>query len=386
MKEIIRVNIASMSFGLEADAYQRLSAYLERLERYYKNDADRIEIVSDIEARIAELILSEQSIETPVSDTMVEAIVVRLGEPSQEGDTVVEDAPVQTFARRLYRSREGRRIGGVCSGLGAYFDTDPVWFRIAIFAPLIVLVVTAPMGIGWLSAQLGTLFGATFLSYFILWLVVPIAKSPRQLLEMKGEKITLSSIEKNLKSSYGDNPKSSKAADHFADLLSVVAQVLLFIIKAIVIVIGFCIAIAAVSVLIAIIMLLVGVAHIGSVEIGTLMPLGGVSFTAFMALVMTCCVLIPMLIVGVLVVKALFKTTRTKGVLSILMGIWLLVIVFTSVIAVRNIDAIRDNVKMFDDDVHTITISKSIDIERDSTNNYKITKQTITEKSDGDNQ
>jgi phage shock protein PspC (stress-responsive transcriptional regulator) len=33
--------------------------------------------------------------------------------------------------RRLVRARRGRLIGGVCSGLGAHFDVDPILFRIA---------------------------------------------------------------------------------------------------------------------------------------------------------------------------------------------------------------------------------------------------------------
>ena len=32
---------------------------------------------------------------------------------------------------RFVRSRRGRLIGGVCSGLGAHFDVDPILFRIA---------------------------------------------------------------------------------------------------------------------------------------------------------------------------------------------------------------------------------------------------------------
>jgi phage shock protein PspC (stress-responsive transcriptional regulator) len=32
---------------------------------------------------------------------------------------------------RLVRSRHGRLIGGVCSGLGSHFDVDPILFRIA---------------------------------------------------------------------------------------------------------------------------------------------------------------------------------------------------------------------------------------------------------------
>jgi phage shock protein PspC (stress-responsive transcriptional regulator) len=41
----------------------------------------------------------------------------------------IEDEP--TRRPRLRRSRRGRLIGGVCSGLAAHFDVDPILFRIA---------------------------------------------------------------------------------------------------------------------------------------------------------------------------------------------------------------------------------------------------------------
>jgi phage shock protein PspC (stress-responsive transcriptional regulator) len=39
--------------------------------------------------------------------------------------------PEPTRRSRLIRTRRGRLIGGVCSGLGAHFDVDPILFRIA---------------------------------------------------------------------------------------------------------------------------------------------------------------------------------------------------------------------------------------------------------------
>ena len=36
--------------------------------------------------------------------------------------------------RRLYRPRDGRRVGGVCEGLGRYFDLGPTIYRIAFVA------------------------------------------------------------------------------------------------------------------------------------------------------------------------------------------------------------------------------------------------------------
>src|SRR3954451_7527429 len=47
--------------------------------------------------------------------------------------------------RRLYRARSDRVIGGVCAGLGRYFDVDPIIFRIG------AVVVTFIGGAGLLA-------------------------------------------------------------------------------------------------------------------------------------------------------------------------------------------------------------------------------------------
>ena len=56
--------------------------------------------------------------------------------------------------RRLYRSRTQRMIGGVCGGLGEYFDIDPTLVRL-------LFVVTALAG------------GPGLLAYIIMLIVVP---------------------------------------------------------------------------------------------------------------------------------------------------------------------------------------------------------------------
>ncbi len=45
---------------------------------------------------------------------------------------------------RLVRARRGRLIGGVCSGLGAHFDVDPILFRIAFVG----LAIFSGVGVG----------------------------------------------------------------------------------------------------------------------------------------------------------------------------------------------------------------------------------------------
>jgi phage shock protein PspC (stress-responsive transcriptional regulator) len=74
---------------------------------------------------------------TPEEPTAEEpsADAPRAEEPTAAGSA--DEAPTQPLAqqpRRLFRSRSSRVIGGVCGGLGRYFNVDPIFFRIAAIA------------------------------------------------------------------------------------------------------------------------------------------------------------------------------------------------------------------------------------------------------------
>jgi phage shock protein C len=56
--------------------------------------------------------------------------------------------------KRLYRSRMDRKLAGVCGGIGAYFNVDPVLIRLL-----------------WVFFTLAG--GGGLLAYIIAWLVVP---------------------------------------------------------------------------------------------------------------------------------------------------------------------------------------------------------------------
>ncbi len=59
-----------------------------------------------------------------------------------------------TKGKKLYRSKTDRMIGGVCGGLGEYFDVDPNVIRL-------LWVVVFLMG------------GSGLLIYIILWIILP---------------------------------------------------------------------------------------------------------------------------------------------------------------------------------------------------------------------
>lgn len=214
MNEIKKCSISGISFTFEKDAYARLEEYISSLKKAYDKNPDGEEIIADIEARIAELILSAQSeagqtVQTP----LIENIIAQLGcaeDISGESDTD-NDGPIKSdtrIPRRLYRDVENAKLGGVCAGLGKYFDADPVWIRLAMFIPLPGLVLSD----GWAESLFGNLFGVLILAYVIMWLVIPSAKTARQKLEMNGEPVTVRSISENSSATPEEAAKSSVAS------------------------------------------------------------------------------------------------------------------------------------------------------------------------------
>jgi phage shock protein PspC (stress-responsive transcriptional regulator) len=110
--------------------------------------------------------------------------------------------------KRLYRNSDDRVIGGVASGLAAYFHIE-VWIPRLIFAlPLILGVVTSIIRSAWwfhfhFSGPVfftGGFGGTLFITYIVLWVVLPEAVSASEKLEMRGEKVDLESIKNTVKS------------------------------------------------------------------------------------------------------------------------------------------------------------------------------------------
>ena len=202
MNEIKKCSISGIAFIFEKVAYNRLNDYIESLKRAYKNSAESSEIIADIEARIAELILSAQSSsEQVVCLPLVENIIAQLGSAEDISGEQSSDEPTTDtrISRRMYRDTENSKLGGVCAGIGKYFNIDPVWVRLAIFSPLIFVPISGISHyIYWLNTLGQNLFGVLLVVYMILWFVIPEAKSAREKLEMEGEKVTAKAIaEKN---------------------------------------------------------------------------------------------------------------------------------------------------------------------------------------------
>ncbi|WP_319501092.1 PspC domain-containing protein [uncultured Draconibacterium sp.] len=185
MKRTLTINISGTVFHIEEDAYEALQKYMVLLKNYFGKDDDGKEIFADIEARIAE-IFTEKSGKKNQAITLewVEELIETLGTPENFSEEAGEEEPLaghKSRKRKLYRDPEQTIIAGVCGGLAAYFDMDPVVIRL-----IVVLLALFTSGAG-------------LLVYLLLWVIVPKAVTTTQRLEMKGEEVTIKNIEKFLK-------------------------------------------------------------------------------------------------------------------------------------------------------------------------------------------
>lgn len=294
MEKIISINLAGQVLPIEESAYEQLKNYFESLRAYFATQEGGDEILSDIESRVAELLVAKIRLGAPAINTLhISEVQSQLGgvEDFREADGaetgpenatpegsppprarrrffrdpndkvlggvcsglagyfnvdpalvriifgvlalagwgsgillyialwfIVPESPENTYQeQRLYRSAEDKWIGGVCGGLAAYFDKDPWIFRLAFGIPLL-------FGTGLLdgfSFVFGSLSGAALLIYILLWIVLPLAKTDFQKMELRGEKIDLNTIRDNVYSDFKTRSKSfAQETRQAADRLS----------------------------------------------------------------------------------------------------------------------------------------------------------------------
>jgi phage shock protein PspC (stress-responsive transcriptional regulator) len=185
MKKTYTIHLSGSVFYIEDDAYEVLQKYLVSLKNYFGDNEEGREILSDIEFRIAEIFTAKITDEKRVVILeWVNEVVETMGTPEEFTETGGNEEPFGEKTkrkRRLYRDPEQQVLAGVCGGLAAYFNMDPVVVRL-----LMVLLFFITSGVG-------------LFVYLILWIVVPKAVNAAQRLEMRGEEVTVKNIEKFIK-------------------------------------------------------------------------------------------------------------------------------------------------------------------------------------------
>ncbi|OGS70479.1 MAG: hypothetical protein A3F91_10400 [Flavobacteria bacterium RIFCSPLOWO2_12_FULL_35_11] len=192
MNKTININLGGIFFHIDELAYQKLKLYLDAIRRSLSDDPQgRDEILNDIELRIGEL-LSERitNDRMVINDSDIDEITKIMGRPEDYSvdEELFEDEPKyskSTSSKKLFRDADDKFLGGVCSGLAHYFGMDVIWMRLL-----------------WLV--LFFFFGTGFLVYILLWILIPQAETTAEKLQMKGEPVNISNIEKKIREEFQD--------------------------------------------------------------------------------------------------------------------------------------------------------------------------------------
>lgn len=195
MKITLSINLGGYSFNIDEDAYAELKRYLKSLEIHFAGEESSSEILSDIEARMAELFRSKLSTyKQVISMEDVRSAISILGTPEDISDaesTSARDKFSTPGYHRMYRDPDHRIIGGVCAGMGAYWNIEP-WIMRVIF-----IAFTLMGGLG-------------VLVYIILYIVLPEARTTAQKIEMKGEPVNIKNIKDSVKQEFDNVRKNMK--------------------------------------------------------------------------------------------------------------------------------------------------------------------------------
>ncbi len=202
MNKTVNINLGGMFFHIDEDAYLKLTRYFDAIKRSLNNSSGQDEIIKDIEMRVSELLTEKQKSEKHVVGLKdVDEVIAVMGQPEDYRLEDEENAN-QSFNydnrkhKKLYRDKEKGMIGGVATGLGHYFGVDAVWIKI-------VFLIFVFAG-----------FGTGILAYFVLWVVTPEAVTTSEKLEMTGEPVTISNIEKKVREEIDSLSEKFKNADY----------------------------------------------------------------------------------------------------------------------------------------------------------------------------
>ena len=186
MKKTINVAIGGCSFTIDDDAYNALETYLNDFKDALETSSSNVDVMEEVEARIADLLKTKLGGRQVVDIRMVQEVIDQIGYPQgfsksenqnecnwqdTTGGCYYQERPI----KKLYRDTDDRKIAGVCSGLALFLGIDVVILRVIFLVALIC----------------GT---AGFWIYIVIWIAAPEAKTAAEKCEMRGIPATAENI------------------------------------------------------------------------------------------------------------------------------------------------------------------------------------------------
>lgn len=176
MKRTYTININSRLFIIDEDAYNMLNDYQTTLRQAFSCQPDGLETLKDLESRISEIFSEPATADHIITIDEVKYMISRIGLPEEIGIEPTPNPATCTTRKRLFRDPDDKKVAGVCAGIAAYFNSDPLWIRVAtVVLFLFFNVAITPI-------------------YLILWVFLPVANTPGARLQMTGSSLTLNNI------------------------------------------------------------------------------------------------------------------------------------------------------------------------------------------------
>jgi len=262
MNKVVNINLNGIIICIDEVAYEQLKQYIDALHKHFSGTEGSAEIISDIETRIAELLqLKLTDNYTVILPKDVADVIAVMGNPWQmEGEEEQQSSSQSSTQnntqnnagpKKLKRDPHNKVISGVCGGLGNFLNIDPIiaraGFLISFFVfgsgllLYLILWIIMPEAtpnelpqfsgtssrklfrntddkmIGGVCSGIGSYlgvsevvmrvvfiisffaFGTGLLAYFILWLIIPEAKTATEKLQMRGSQIDINNIEREIR-------------------------------------------------------------------------------------------------------------------------------------------------------------------------------------------
>jgi phage shock protein PspC (stress-responsive transcriptional regulator) len=239
MKKTLTVNLGGSVFHIDEDAYQLLEKYLSNLRIHFKKEEGADEIMSDFELRISEILNERIRLGYEViTIEQVENVIKRMGKVEElfEEDFADRTGGQQTntsfhtvkerINKRFFRNPDDRILGGVCGGLAAYMGWDPTPIRLLFVILMFFYAFSIPI-------------------YLILWVLIPLAQTATERLQMRGESVTIENIGKTVtdgferfSSGVNDYVNSEKSRSFLQKCADAVVKIIGGILKVIFVLLG----------------------------------------------------------------------------------------------------------------------------------------------------
>lgn len=261
MKKTLSINIGSKVFNIDNDAYELLKKYLDSIKSYFEKIETEEDILMDIETRISEKFSSIKNFSESLNLKDVKNIINEMGsvddfkeiyeEYSKKEESEFNESTHKDYKnenRKIFRNLDDKVIAGVASGIANYFNIDPVISRLLFLASLLtgfglIVYIICWIGIpgkrvrmlnsskrlfrdgdnkilGGVAYGIANYFsidpaiiriifivslflgGFGFITYILLWISIPEAKTVEDKMRAKGYEVTLENIEKYVKGAF----------------------------------------------------------------------------------------------------------------------------------------------------------------------------------------